>query len=591
MTGVTTIETNFNMSGSATATPVITTVGGNVDISGTAVMTTGADNVITGTLTIGTGSTLSMGAFALTVTGVTDITGTISTTSATGTKTFTGAVTVNDGGVWNFATGGPAVSLAAGLTVNGSGTFSSGAGVYTFIDGAAQTLGGTRAITITSVTNNDATGAGLTLEDDGVTITTLTQGASSILTIAGAVPTITTLNADTNANTVQYTGASQDIKADTYSSLTVNGSGTTNTGTTIVNGTMTVTSAVSNSGTLTVTTALSGGSTLTNAASATLNIGGTSGITGLVATASGNTVNYTKAGDQTVKDPGTSVDYVNLGLSGSGAKSIASNTDISGNLTIGGTATVTLLTDSLSSANKLYFGTSLQRSGTHGATAASATYETDTYFTSGVTFLITITTGSSAGGGGGGGGSSSVSCGPLYNLVSGACVLKTTTTLVPAVPATPGEIPGCGTRTTGFSSSTGASCVGNTGAATTTPAATVIPGCGNRATGFSSTVGGLSCVGNSAGASGTVGAGAGISASARTYNLGTTLLKNGSRGEAAKELQRFLNDKLSMGLVVDGIIGPKTIAVIKQWQKDNGLVSDGLIGPATKAKMNASVSQ
>ena len=65
-----------------------------------------------------------------------------------------------------------------------------------------------------------------------------------------------------------------------------------------------------------------------------------------------------------------------------------------------------------------------------------------------------------------------------------------------------------------------------------------------------------------------------------------TTLKNGSKGEAVKELQRFLNDKLSLGLVVDGKLGPKTISVIKTWQKDNGLVSDGLVGAKTKAMMN-----
>jgi peptidoglycan hydrolase-like protein with peptidoglycan-binding domain len=39
-------------------------------------------------------------------------------------------------------------------------------------------------------------------------------------------------------------------------------------------------------------------------------------------------------------------------------------------------------------------------------------------------------------------------------------------------------------------------------------------------------------------------------------------------------------------LVVDGALGPKTIAVMMQWQNANGLVSDGLIGPMTKAKIN-----
>jgi hypothetical protein len=74
-----------------------------------------------------------------------------------------------------------------------------------------------------------------------------------------------------------------------------------------------------------------------------------------------------------------------------------------------------------------------------------------------------------------------------------------------------------------------------------------------------------------------------------SYNFGTTTLKNGSTGNAVVELQKFLNVKLNLGLVVDGKLGPKTIAVIKQWQKDNGLVADGLVGPMTKVKMNSSV--
>lgn len=73
------------------------------------------------------------------------------------------------------------------------------------------------------------------------------------------------------------------------------------------------------------------------------------------------------------------------------------------------------------------------------------------------------------------------------------------------------------------------------------------------------------------------------------YNFGPVTLRNGSRGEGVKELQRFLNKALNLGLVVDGKLGPKTIAVTKKWQKDNGLVADGLIGPKTKARMNEMV--
>ena len=71
-----------------------------------------------------------------------------------------------------------------------------------------------------------------------------------------------------------------------------------------------------------------------------------------------------------------------------------------------------------------------------------------------------------------------------------------------------------------------------------------------------------------------------------SYNFGTATLKNGSTGNAVMELQRFLNAKLNLGLVVDGKLGPKTVAIIKTWQTANGLVSDGLVGSKTKMMMN-----
>ena len=74
-----------------------------------------------------------------------------------------------------------------------------------------------------------------------------------------------------------------------------------------------------------------------------------------------------------------------------------------------------------------------------------------------------------------------------------------------------------------------------------------------------------------------------------SYNFGTVTLRNGSRGEAVKQLQMFLNQVLNLGLVIDGKLGPKTIAVIKQWQKDHDLTPDGLVGKYTKAKMNQSI--
>jgi peptidoglycan hydrolase-like protein with peptidoglycan-binding domain len=75
------------------------------------------------------------------------------------------------------------------------------------------------------------------------------------------------------------------------------------------------------------------------------------------------------------------------------------------------------------------------------------------------------------------------------------------------------------------------------------------------------------------------------------YNFGTITLKNGSTGEAVKEIQRFLNNTLNLSLELNGVLDTKTITIIKQWQKDHGLVADGVIGAKTKVLMYSSVNQ
>ncbi|MEJ0033764.1 MAG: hypothetical protein WDO15_27030 [Bacteroidota bacterium] len=95
---------------------------------------------------------------------------------------------------------------------------------------------------------------------------------------------------------------------------------------------------LTNNNSLSVTTALSGvGGTVTQASNATLDIGGTSGISNITASAAGNTVTYSGTA-QTVHGN----NYVNLGLTGSGVKTLqAATTNITGNFTIGGTASAT----------------------------------------------------------------------------------------------------------------------------------------------------------------------------------------------------------------------------------------------------------
>ena len=153
--------------------------------------------------------------------------------------------------------------------------------------------------------------------------------------------------------------------------------------------------------------------------------------------------------------------------------------------------------------------------------------------------------GGGGGGGGAGGGSTTTTTPPAVTPV----VVESPVVVTPAV------IEGCGSRTTGFSTTTGVSCAGNTGTTPEIPTTTPTT----------------------------------PASSVSSYDFGSSILKNGSTGEAVKELQRFLNATLNLGLVVDGELGPKTIAVIKQWQTDHGLVADGLVGPATKAAMLASL--
>jgi hypothetical protein len=70
------------------------------------------------------------------------------------------------------------------------------------------------------------------------------------------------------------------------------------------------------------------------------------------------------------------------------------------------------------------------------------------------------------------------------------------------------------------------------------------------------------------------------------HDFGDKTLKLWDRGEYVKELQKFLNAELNHGLILDGILGDKTTAEIKIWQKANGLEEDGFVGAKTKIKMN-----
>ena len=57
------------------------------------------------------------------------------------------------------------------------------------------------------------------------------------------------------------------------------------------------------------------------------------------------------------------------------------------------------------------------------------------------------------------------------------------------------------------------------------------------------------------------------------------ILKKGMRGEGVKMMQEAL------GIGADGIFGPGTERVLKEWQSSNGLTADGIAGPRTLEKL------
>ena len=240
--------------------------------------------------------------------GAVDISGTI-------TQTAAGSVTVNSGA--SLTTSGGTITFGA-LTISSGGTAT--------IRRPLIILGATN---ITGRINFGSTNATVrAMQFRGAV--TLNSGAVWDETNGGANAVLDTFNFQNGlANNGTTFTALAGVHTFNTTAQTISGTSAI----TIPNLTV-ATVAVTNNGTLTVSTALAGTTgSLVNGATGTLNIGGTSGITTLTATAAGNTVNYTGAA-QTVK----ATAYSNLGLAGSAAKTMAATT-ISGNFTMSGTAT------------------------------------------------------------------------------------------------------------------------------------------------------------------------------------------------------------------------------------------------------------
>ena len=70
----------------------------------------------------------------------------------------------------------------------------------------------------------------------------------------------------------------------------------------------------------------------------------------------------------------------------------------------------------------------------------------------------------------------------------------------------------------------------------------------------------------------------------RDLDLGSGLLREGSRGESVKALQQALV-YLGQRIAVDGVFGRGTKAAVRWFQRSRGLSADGVVGPATKTAL------
>ncbi len=68
-------------------------------------------------------------------------------------------------------------------------------------------------------------------------------------------------------------------------------------------------------------------------------------------------------------------------------------------------------------------------------------------------------------------------------------------------------------------------------------------------------------------------------------NPGQPTIGPGATGEPVRRAQRALRRTPDLGLVVDGIFGPKTEAAVKSFQQGKGLTVDGIVGPHTWAAL------
>ncbi|MCX6222965.1 MAG: autotransporter-associated beta strand repeat-containing protein [Bacteroidia bacterium] len=286
-------------------------------------------------LDIASTGSLSVGGFTFTVSGTTSISGTFTITSNTAVKTFTGLVTMNSGGSWTSTTSTTATRLIFknGITNNSSNIFNAGGATF---NTNAQVTGGTGSFSFSQVTVT-----GVTVTNNTVfTVTTALGGTGQLTNAATGTLNLSGTGASCSITTLANAGIINRSNTGTTTTALAN---FTNTGTINITGSGTITGIINNAAGIVNHSGSSAITSFTNAtATSTLNISTTPTvptITTLTAATAGNTVNYSGAGNQTVK----ATAYSNLTISGNGTKTLAAATPtVNGVLTVKAGATLDL---------------------------------------------------------------------------------------------------------------------------------------------------------------------------------------------------------------------------------------------------------
>ncbi len=267
------------------------------------IVTLGASTSLSGTLTVLSG-TLNANGQTNTVTGLTTVNGTYQ--ASTATQTFNGGLSIS-GGTFTGSSG--TIAVNGNLSIGNTSTLTIANSVFSVTGTTTVGSGISGSLTISSATGIKTFGGLITISAGGV----WNNSGNSPVTFQGGISRSTgTFTAGSGIHTFN-TNAQSLIGDYTIPNVTVSGT------------------SLTNNNTLTVSTALSGTGSLTQGTNSTLTILGTSSITSLNASNTGNTVAFNGA-SQTIN----ASNYYHLTINETGGTSatLGGSTQVSGTLNL-----------------------------------------------------------------------------------------------------------------------------------------------------------------------------------------------------------------------------------------------------------------